>query len=178
MDTIIDGLLEFARGGTEPPTGAHAELRPILDNVVAELEPAATTAHAEVIVHPFAPQEVACTPAALRSVLNNLVGNAVEHSEEGTRTERKVSVRVKDKVNAVRIEVQDSGPGLPPGLAQRAFEPFVRLGATQRSATGIALATVRRIVEACGGRVGVRSLLHEGTCFWFEVPKPVARASP
>src|SRR5262249_37867099 len=62
------------------------------------------------------------------------------------------------------------GPGLPADLRITAFAPFVQ-GRDPSSGIGLGLATVKRIVEAHGGSVGVDSALGRGSTFWFELPK-------
>lgn len=73
---------------------------------------------------------------------------------------------------AVRFEVEDTGPGLPPGTEERVFEPFVQLEANRRGreGVGLGLATARRLVEAHGGEIGVTSRPALGCCFWFTLP--------
>jgi signal transduction histidine kinase len=171
IDELLCGLLEFARSGGKPVPGARAELREVVDHVIEELAPVAGSAHAELFVDPFLPGHVACTPGALQSVLTNLVGNAVKYVREGQRPVRRVQVHVEDRAETVRVEVADTGPGLPPGVEQIVFQPFVKVGPTKLSGTGLGLATAKRIVEAYGGTIGVRSSPGVGSCFWFEIPK-------
>jgi signal transduction histidine kinase len=171
MDDLLEALLEFARSGGEPVPGARAELREVVDNVVEALTPAAWSAHADLHVDPFFPEHLACTPGALTSVLTNLVGNAVKYVGEGQRPVRRVDVHVEDRVETVRVEVADTGPGLLPGVDQIVFQPFVRVGSSRVPGTGLGLATAKRIVEAYGGSIGVRSAPGVGSCFWFEMPK-------
>ena len=109
-------------------------------------------------------------------MLHNLVGNALKYVVEGREPVRQVRLHVAELRAAVRVEVQDNGPGLAPGTEQAVFEPFVRLGRTRQAGTGLGLATVKRIVEASGGRVGVQSEPGAGSCFWFEMPKAHAEA--
>jgi signal transduction histidine kinase len=104
------------------------------------------------------------------------VGNALKYVVEGRDPARKIRLHVADQPGAVRVEVEDNGPGLPPGTEQAVFEPFVRVGSTKQSGSGLGLATVRRIVEAYGGRVGVQSKPGAGSCFWFEMPKAHVKA--
>jgi signal transduction histidine kinase len=171
MDGLLNALLEFARSGGTPVVGARAELREVVDNVIEELTPAAGSAHADLQVDPFPPEELACTPGALSSILTNLVGNAVKYVREGQQPVRRVHVHVEDRDRTVRVEVVDNGPGLLPGVEQIVFQPFVRVGSSKLPSTGFGLATAKRIVEAYGGSIGVRSTPGVGSCFWFEMPK-------
>jgi signal transduction histidine kinase len=174
MDHLIEGLLTFARAGANPPPNAHAQLRDAIDEVVEELRPAAHAAKTDLRVDPFPPREVACTPGALLSVLSNLLGNAVKYVVEGQEPARQVVVHVDDRGEKVRIEVADTGPGIPRDAEAHVFEPFWRVSGTRQPGVGLGLATVRRIVEAYGGHVGVRSSSGHGSVFWVELPRAQA----
>jgi signal transduction histidine kinase len=102
--------------------------------------------------------------------VGNLVRNAITHM--GTSETRVVCVRsvpAGDRT-PVRIEVDDTGPGIPPTLGERVFDPFVR-GEDAGAGTGLGLATVRRFVRAHGGEVGFRGQAGRGTTFWLELPR-------
>ncbi len=164
IDHIIEGLLAYARAGANPPPHARAQLRDVVDEVVEDARPKAQAVEAALEVDPFPPSVVACTPGALWSVLSNLLGNAIKYVVEGQSPIRKIVVHVEELEKNVRVEVVDSGPGLPAGAERSVFQP-------RQPARGLGLATVKRIVEGFGGRVGVRSVLGRGSIFWFEIPK-------
>jgi signal transduction histidine kinase len=175
MAEIIDDLLAFASAGARPRPDSSAELHKIVDEVVADFRPVAEAMRAELRVAELPAIQVACTPAALTCALSNLVGNAVKYLGEGRHAVAWVAVRVLDHGGVARIEVEDTGPGLPPDAEQRVFEPFQRLSGL-KPGIGLGLATVKKIVEAYGGRVGVRSSLGKGSTFWFELPVAPAPA--
>jgi signal transduction histidine kinase len=79
-------------------------------------------------------------------------------------------VRFDAEIDAVRIEIEDNGPGIPPEAERRIFEPFQRLAGTRQPGFGLGLATVKKIVEAYHGCLGVRSCPGKGSIFWFELP--------
>ncbi|KAF1016255.1 MAG: Sensor protein QseC [Stenotrophomonas maltophilia] len=95
-----------------------------------------------VVVEPHQP--VHGETGAIERVVSNLVLNAVEHGG------RHVIVRVLGTC----IEVEDDGPGIPPGERERVFEPFQRLRPRQTGA-GLGLNLVRQVVERHGGRVTI-----------------------
>ena len=64
---------------------------------------------------------------------------------------------------------EDTGPGIPPALGQRIFEPYVRGPNTGTPGIGLGLATVKRLVESHGGTLGVRAGPTGGALFWFEL---------
>ncbi len=173
---VIEALLEFARAGATPATGAQASLGEVLHAVVAGVRPRLETIHVELTVAPVPPLEIACTPGALSSVLSNLLGNAGKFVVEGSELPRRVAVRVTEEAHAAHVEIEDNGPGIPADAEQRIFEPFRRLHTTRQAGFGLGLATVKKIVEAYHGRLGVRSRPGKGSVFWFELPKaPPAR---
>lgn len=171
---IIEALLEFARAGAAPAAGARANLTDVLNAVIAGIRPRLDTIQVELTVEPVPPVELACTPGALSSVLSNLVGNAAKFVVEGSELPRRIAVRVSEEALTAHVEVEDNGPGIPAEAEQRIFEPFRRLHTTRQSGFGLGLATVKKIVEAYHGQLGVRSRPAQGSVFWFELPKAQA----
>jgi signal transduction histidine kinase len=169
MRRVVDGLLEFARqGGVAVPGGA--DLSEVLQDVAAEIRPRAEAAGVTLRIEPFAPVRLACSAAALRSILSNLLGNAIKYVVEGCGPAT-VTMRARDGGDTARIEIEDNGPGMPPGAEEEIFEPFRRLAGNRQPGVGLGLATVKKIVETCRGQIGVASELGKGSVFWFEMPK-------
>jgi signal transduction histidine kinase len=90
-------------------------------------------------------------PEALRTLIRNLVDNAVRYTPSGG------SVRVHSRNAGDRavLEVTDTGPGIPPAERERVFDRFYRRAAVQESGTGLGLAIVRAIAERHGARVAL-----------------------
>ncbi|WP_437304524.1 sensor histidine kinase [Sorangium sp. So ce388] len=172
---MTDGLLEFARAGARPEPGARAEVRPVIDDLMDELVPLAVELGAELRVEPFAPCAVAASPGVLTSILSNLLRNALKYL--GDAAACRVVIRVLDARDAVRIEVEDTGPGIAPAIEQMVFEPHVRAKGARVPGLGLGLATVKRLTEAHGGRVGLRTVVGKGSLFWFELPKENTEAA-
>ncbi len=84
--------------------------------------------------------------------------------------QRCISVRAIPGDRRVRVEVEDSGPGIPPGSEQSIFEPYARAPGITQPGLGLGLATVKRIICAYGGTVGVRRAKAGGAIFWFDLP--------
>jgi PAS domain S-box-containing protein len=103
-----------------------------------------------------------------RQVLMNLLGNAIKFTPEGGKIE--LTARKADDL--IRIEVRDSGPGIPPEEQKKIFEAFYRLRQSSGAAegTGLGLAITQRLVELHGGQLGLESQLGSGSCFYFTLP--------
>jgi signal transduction histidine kinase len=166
---IVDALLEFAQAGARPAPGQCAAIAEIIDDVTSDCRSIATEAHLTLSVEPVPAATVACSSAVLGIVLSNLVHNAAKYVGTGSHVEPRVAIRVRVNGAVLRFEVEDNGPGLPPGTEAAIFEPFVR-ASNRKGGIGLGLATVKRLVEAHGGSVGVVSTPGCGCTFWFEVP--------
>ena len=119
--------------------------------------------------------------ARLRQVLQNLVGNAVKFTEQGSVTLAIEIAPSGDSELNLRFAVRDTGPGIAADLQERLFEEFWQVdgsNARRHGGTGLGLAICRRLVDAMEGRIGVQSLPGEGSTFWFNVPFARAAASP
>lgn len=116
-----------------------------------------------------ADQYVIADRQRLRQVLLNLLSNAVKYNREKGR----VIVRTEDAGgDGLRISVTDEGAGIPFEKMERLFIPFDRLDAeaTGVEGTGLGLALSKRLVEAMGGTMAVKSVVGEGSTFSVEFP--------
>jgi signal transduction histidine kinase len=170
VQLMVDGLYEFARAGARPVPGAHAAVREVVMDLTDGLRPEAEAANVELSVAAGPTTgAVACSPGVLTSLLSNLLRNAFKCL--ASAPVKRVDVRVLDNGPSVRFEVEDTGPGLPPGLGDNVFLPYVRAAHAGEPGLGLGLATVKRIALAHGGAVGVRSAPEHGCLFWFELPR-------
>ena len=119
---------------------------------------------------PGAPPTVATDPTRLRQVLLNLLGNAVKFTAHGS-----VEVRLGQSADgsALRVEVVDTGSGIPSEQRQRLFQDFDRLDIEATAGvegSGLGLATSRRLATLMGGSLGYRDNPAGGSVFWLELP--------
>jgi signal transduction histidine kinase len=172
VSMIVDGLLRFARAGAQPEPGIVTPVRPVLEGIMAELEPLAAQAETRLVLEPLEECAVACNAGVLSSLVENLVRNAIKYIGDGP--DKRVVVRVcgsgaSDRF--VHFDVEDTGPGIEPSRLDGLFDPHVRGLDTSLPGIGLGLATVRRISEAHGGHAGVTSVVGVGSTFWFELPR-------
>ncbi|KJK12435.1 hypothetical protein UB45_08295 [Terrabacter sp. 28] len=164
MAGMIEQILAHARVGAE----LHKEpsdLRVVIGSVLEDLAPTLTAKAATVDVG-----ELPTLPAdaqQLYSVLLNLVSNAVKYARPDVSPI--VGVTAERHGRMWRISVRDNGVGIAPGDRERVFELFSRVG-TAGDGSGIGLATVKRIIEAHGGSIGISHSDRPGTLVWFELP--------
>ncbi|ACX52145.1 multi-sensor signal transduction histidine kinase [Ammonifex degensii KC4] len=109
-------------------------------------------------------------PELLTQVFVNLIDNALKYTPVG-----RVRIRGEYQSGWVRIEVEDTGIGIPQDCLPRVFERFFRVDRARSRAsggTGLGLSIVKHIVELHGGKVGVESELGKGSRFWVYLPSP------
>jgi C4-dicarboxylate-specific signal transduction histidine kinase len=109
---------------------------------------------------------VAGDQVQLQQVLINLIMNAVEAMRLSGERRRKLLIRSAKSTDGVLVQVQDSGPGIEPGLADRIFEPFFT---TKAEGIGMGLSISHTIVESHGGHLSLASS-SEGALFEFILP--------
>jgi signal transduction histidine kinase len=172
---LVDALFAFARA----PRGEHlvaasSDLEEVAREVVAGFEELAATSHVSLELVSSGPVPIDVHAGIVASILGNLVQNAIRYL--GDTPIRRVTVRLQQNNGRARVEVIDTGPGIPPGLLERIFDPYFRAaGRDQSLGLGLGLATARRLVEVHGGSIGVSSV-GAGSTFWFELPRSL-RAS-
>jgi signal transduction histidine kinase len=142
-------------------------LKDLVDEVVEMLRPKADKKglNLEVDIPSF---EVNADRSRIRQVLVNLIENAIAYTDEGT-----VRCRVTRRKDKVRIDVVDTGKGIPEEHLERIFERFYRVDphrSRESGGTGLGLSIVNQILQAHGESVSVESTEGRGTRFQFELP--------
>jgi len=163
MEAMIGELLEMERlrGGGGLTIAPH-DIGPILHEVVARFEgqlPGVT------VVAPAGRLEAPVDPDRIRTVVSNLVDNALKYSlpESGP-----VTVTASRIGGQLTIQVADEGPGVPEDDLANLFEPFFRVDRSRSKRTGgfgLGLSICKRIVEAHGGTLEVHNRSPRGACF-------------
>lgn len=182
-ETLIEALLAFSRASQAVNRNESASVRRVIADVLEEVAPLAAQNDVAIEVNEVPDFTVRCDAALLHIVLANLVGNAVKYLHG--QPERYVRISARAEGSQCRIDVIDTGPGIPEHAREKIFEPFYRVEGSRAHGFGIGLATVRRIVDARGGHVGVESATGAGSrfCVWLQrvaadAPQPAPHLSP
>jgi len=177
---LINDILDLAKieAGALELERVEVPLPRLISDVLSVVRPKASEKKLSLrcrILTPV-PDRIYGDAVRLRQVLVNLVGNAVKFTERGF-VEVKVSGRQVDAGTAeLRIEVVDTGPGIPPDKLDRIFEPFRQADGSitrKHGGTGLGLSVVKRLTEAMGGKVTARSAVGLGSVFVVELPVEV-----
>jgi two-component system NtrC family sensor kinase len=106
----------------------------------------------------------------LQQIFLNIVNNAIDAVERNGR----IQIASRQVEHAVRIEIEDSGPGIPPDILKKIFEPFFttkKVG--DRHGTGLGLSITYGLVKKLGGQISVHSEVGSGTVFRLSFPLPL-----
>ncbi|GAA4447368.1 PAS domain S-box protein [Novipirellula rosea] len=112
----------------------------------------------------------------LRQILVNLIGNAIKFTSSGSVSIAGDRIKHSSGQSRLRIEITDTGIGIPPERMNRLFKPFSQVdSSTTRNfgGTGLGLSICRQLVALMGGEIGVESQVGIGSTFWFEIPLEV-----
>ena len=170
---LVDNVLLFSRSGALELTPS---LRPVgvdelLDDVVDAVRLAVDDAGQTIEMVGERGLTVTADGRLVRQALVNLVDNALKYGKAG----QLIRLGAERNGERVRISVEDDGPGVPEAERTRVFEPYTRLPGDQvseRTGTGLGLAVVRRISEACGGRVWIEDGMTRGARVIVELRAP------
>jgi signal transduction histidine kinase len=163
MNGMLNELLEFSQGNYLLRRERHS-LPALIGRVVHELGAPAAGSGVRILAQ--APEEllVSMDLERMRRVLENLCMNSIQAMPSGGV----VSIRAAARGAWARVEVQDTGPGVPAQIRERLFEPFVSHG--KPGGTGLGLAIAHSIVAAHGGAIGLDPTADRGAVFYIELP--------
>lgn len=171
---LVNSLLDLAKinAGKLELELAPLAFGPLLEGCIGLLGPEAQRRGVALSLEraPDLPVAVEADATRLRQMILNLLSNAVKFTPQGGR----VVLRARPlEDGSIRIEVQDSGPGVPEAKRQLLFQDFTQLGQVgdpESPGTGLGLAITARLAELMKGRVGVESTPGQGATFWVELP--------
>ncbi|MHB8875355.1 MAG: sensor histidine kinase [Myxococcaceae bacterium] len=175
LSEMIERVLDWARieSGRKVYQRASVPVKEVVDATVAAFR--AQRLNASVQLSCDLPPElppVAVDRDAVAGALLNLLQNAYKYTGE----DKRIEVRARPERKGVAIDVQDNGVGIPPRERKRIFEGFYRVDdllTRKTEGSGLGLAIAKRIVEAHGGKITVKSEVGKGSVFTLHLPLAV-----
>ena len=170
LSFLSQGLLLLSQGSQAQNKWAEIDLTSLIDEVVTEAQPAATSAGVSLEAG-SSPQGLKAKGDAtgIKQVITNLVDNAIKYN----RPQGTVKVSARAEGPSAVIEVKDTGIGIPAAEQQHVFDRFYRVDKSRsrsQGGSGLGLAIVKKIVEEHGGTVSVESSPGQGSTFCVSLP--------
>jgi PAS domain S-box-containing protein len=169
--TMLDYLVEWARVKYASEVFSHAKLKltKSVNKVFDMLNETASTGevmlHSEIEEH----MELYADEKMLHSILQNIVSNAIKHTDSGG----KITISARHEGEKVLIEVKDTGIGMPQDVLEKLFVPQIDTLSSSRvknKGAGIGLLLVKGFLEKNDGKIWVESTVGEGSTFYFTIP--------
>ncbi len=174
--TIINDILDFSKieAGKLDIETIDFDLRVAMEETLELLAKKASEKSLELIgiVSAKVPTDLRGDPGRIRQILTNLVGNGIKFTATGEVTVHIHLVEELPYSIKIKVEVSDTGVGIPPDVQKRLFMPFSQADSstTRRyGGTGLGLAICKQLVELMDGEVGVESVPGKGSTFWFTI---------
>lgn len=171
MASLLNSLLDLSKldaGVVQAQPACFPVIR-VLGSVQRQFAPLARDRNLRLVVQPTS-LWARSDPALLERILSNLVANALRYTDRG----RVVIGARRDGQDGVRLEVWDTGKGIPEAHLDRVFEEYFQLGNPERhrdKGLGLGLAIVSRLARLLGSEVSVRSRLGHGSRFGLRLPR-------
>ena len=167
---LVNDLLDFERmvQGEYRLNPATADIGTLLQEAIATMEPYAEGYGVGLELACASGLSVMCDAERIGQVVLNLLSNAVKFSPSGSV----VKIKAQKLVGKVRVEVADSGCGIPKAFHDRIFDKFAQADRSdsRREGSGLGLSIAKMIVEAHRGAIGFESQEGTGSVFWFDLP--------
>lgn len=167
---LIDNILDISRIEATQLDARWMSLQEVIESSVEDVRPLAKEKRLKLEIElPRDLPQIQGSASRLQQVVTNLLGNAVKFTKRGT-----VSLKLKDEDETLRVEVMDTGVGIPAEELPYIFDDFYKGRSADRRSAGLGLSIARRIIEAHGGKIWAESPYPEsrkGTKFTFTLPK-------
>ncbi len=165
INDMVGDILEFSRGSRTDAEKVVMEFPQFISDFLEELQAEAATKSTTVICKNEPPAgRILMHSRRLRRVFFNLMHNSVEAMPGGGQ----VFLTFRTDGQEMITELEDTGPGVAPQVADKLFQPFVTFGKTQ--GTGLGLSICKKIVKDHKGRLWARTLPGRGAIFCFSLP--------
>jgi signal transduction histidine kinase len=165
VSDMVSDILVFTQGQRKTPALKRGDFRTFVLDLVGDLRSEAEMRNSQIEMQDVPPAGmVLFDPRSLSRVFFNLVGNATDIMLDGG----KIFLRFTTDGNGITTELEDTGPGISPEIADRLFQPFATYGKTK--GTGLGLSICKKIIEDHGGKISVRGEPGRGAIFSFTLP--------
>jgi two-component system, sensor histidine kinase len=176
MSRLLNALLDISKleSGAIKPNPTDFTVAAVFEELRQEFDSLAASKGLRLLVNSSA-DCVHSDPSLVGQVLRNLISNAIKYTRQGS-----VQLRSLRRPQSVRIEVLDTGIGIPADQIPLIYDEFYQVGVdtnTSRDGYGLGLSIVRRIVNLLGIRLDVQSEVGKGSTFAVELPPGAAEAS-
>ncbi len=188
---LINDILDFSKIEAGKLALEHIEfnLQEVLEDLFAVVGVKAHAKGVELLAFlgPEVPLKVKGDPVRFRQVCTNLLDNGIKFTSQGAVEARLRVVESDDPNILLKVEIRDSGVGMPQDVVGKLFQSFFQGDSSttrKYGGTGLGLAICRRLSELMGGSVGVESQMGVGSTFWFTLrlealapPPPIPKTS-
>jgi signal transduction histidine kinase len=176
IDTMLNSLLDVSKldAGVVQPIIGPLHLAGLLQRLNSEQQPIAALTGNRLTVR-ATDAMVLSDGSMLHRILDNFIANALRYTHHG-----RILVGARRRGRAIRIDVIDTGPGIPPESLEDIFVEFHQLGNPERDrrrGLGLGLAIVKRLADLLGHKIEVRSVVDRGSRFSITVPLSVEQRS-
>ncbi len=169
LDRLVDSILASVRVvPDQPATALPTDVEGLVGEVVRGMAP--ILGRHRVVVEGSVRLHALADPSRLRQMLEHLIENAVKYAPPATR----IRIDWQMTEGAVRIGVEDEGPGIPPEWRERIFEPYARRDTHTARGSGIGLYAAKRLAESMGGHLWCEPAPEHGARFVIALPAAAA----
>jgi two-component system phosphate regulon sensor histidine kinase PhoR len=172
LGALVDDLLDLSRieSGQAPFDHQAVDVAAVASGLLRDSEPRLLEKGLEASSEATGPVVAWADPQAVWQIISNLLDNAIKYTEPGGR----IRIQIQDDPRWVRVQVSDTGVGIPGRDLARIFERFYRVDRARSRAlggTGLGLSIVKHLVQSQGGEITVDSDLGRGSTFRFTLPR-------
>jgi signal transduction histidine kinase len=166
ITSFVNDILDFTRGTPQGLVFAKLEFNIFIERIISEFRQEIASKGITIeFDNPPPESKLPLNPQRLSRVMYNIIFNAVDVMPRGG----KIRLRFNETDKHVVTEIEDTGPGIAPDIADRLFEPFATFGKSH--GTGLGLSISQRIVEEHRGKISARNGAAGGAVFSITLPK-------
>ncbi|RLE42333.1 hypothetical protein DRJ16_04970, partial [Candidatus Woesearchaeota archaeon] len=170
LKNLIDNILEIARmeAGKFELVMSYFDLKSLIENVIKDISILSERKKLKLFAEVGDLPQIYSDQLRVKEILINLIGNAIKFTDKGH-----IKVKAKKEGKFIKIEVQDTGVGIPKDKIGDLFKKFYQVDSSlsrKYGGTGLGLSISKQLTEALGGSIGVTSQPGKGSLFYFTLP--------